>query len=106
MLFDLAFRTQWKDIKEKRQKAAISNNKKENQKRKPHTYAVGDKILLDRGEIQRKLIPKREGPFQVVRVYDNGTLKIRKGIYTQRYEYLFDGVYLSTGTLKSTVEAK
>jgi pyruvate kinase len=46
--------------------------------------SMNDQVLLDRGILQRKLIPKRDGPYQVVRVYSNGTLKIRKGIYVQR----------------------
>jgi hypothetical protein len=53
-------------------------------KRVKHEYKVNDQVLLDRGILQRKLIPKREGPYQVVRVYSNGTLKIRNGIYVQR----------------------
>ena len=58
--------------------------KRENSKRTKYEYNVGDKVLLDRGEIQRKLIPKRTGPYEIVRIYDNGTIKIRKGIYVQR----------------------
>jgi hypothetical protein len=36
------------------------------------------------GVIQWKLNPKRDGPYQVVQVYPNGTLNLRKGIYVQR----------------------
>ena len=85
MLFDLSFKTKWKSIKEKRQTAIEHNNERENSKRTKYEYKVGDKVLLERGEsVQRKLIPKRTGPYSIVRIYDNGTLKIRKGNYVQR----------------------
>ena len=84
MLFDLSFTTEYKEIKKRKQEASDANTHKENSKRIKHEYKVNDQVLLDRGILQRKLIPKREGPYQVVRVYSNGTLKIRKGIYVQR----------------------
>jgi hypothetical protein len=84
MLFDLSFTTEYKEIKKRKQEASDANTHKENSKRIKHEYKVNDQVLLDRGILQRKLIPKRDGPYQVVRVYSNGTLKIRKGIYVQR----------------------
>ncbi len=84
MLFDLSFTTEYKEIKKRKQEASDANTHKENSKRVKHDYKVNDQVLLDRGVLQRKLNPKRDGPYQVVRVYSNGTLKIRKGIYVQR----------------------
>jgi hypothetical protein len=84
MIYDLSFKAKWSDIKRKRQEASERNNRRENARRRDHTFRVNDLILLDRGETQRKLEPKRTGPYQVVRVYDNGTVKIRKENYTQR----------------------
>jgi hypothetical protein len=66
-----------------------ANTHKENSKRVKHEYKVNDQVLLDRGILQRKLSPKRDGPYQIVQVYSIGTLKIRErylctaGIYTQ-----------------------
>jgi hypothetical protein len=45
---------------------------------------VNDLILFNCGTLQRNLIPKRDGPYQPIRVYSNGTLKICKGIYVQQ----------------------
>jgi hypothetical protein len=56
----------------------------ENNTRMKYNYEVDDLILLDCGTLQRKLVPKRNGPSQVIRVYSNGILKIRMGIYVQR----------------------
>jgi hypothetical protein len=84
MLFDLSFTTNFKDLINKKQKASDLNVDRENNKRIKYDYKINDLILLDRGTLQRKLVPKRDGPYQVIRVYSNGTLKIRKGIYVQR----------------------
>ena len=84
MLFDLSFRAKWKEIRDKRNIASQNNVQRENKTRKVHYYKVGDKVLVENDTIQRKLMPKRDGPFSVVRVYSNGTIKIRKGFYTQR----------------------
>jgi hypothetical protein len=84
MLFDLSFTTEYKEIRKRKQEASDANTHKENSKRVKNEYKVNDQVLLDRGVLQRKLNPKRDGPYQVVQVFSNGTLKIRKGIYVQR----------------------
>jgi hypothetical protein len=84
MLFDLSFTTEYKEIKKRKQEASDTNTHEEHSKRVKHEYKVNDQVLFDRGILQRKLSPKRDGPYQIVRVYSNGTLKIRKGIYVQR----------------------
>jgi pyruvate kinase len=84
MLFDLSFTTNYNQLKNIKQKASDLNVDHENTKRIKNDYKVNDLIFLDRGKLQKKLVPKRDGPYQVIRVYSNGTLKIRKGIYVQR----------------------
>jgi hypothetical protein len=84
MLFDLSFTTNYSGLQNKKQKASDLNLDRENTKRIKYDYKVNDLILLDCGTLQRKLVPKRDGPYQVIRVYSKGTLKIRKGIYVQR----------------------
>ena len=84
MLYDLSFTRPWDSAKRKRQDAIEKSNIRENKKRIKYTYKEGDRILLDRGILQRKLSPLRDGPYDVVRVYPNGTLQIKKGVYTQR----------------------
>jgi cation transport regulator ChaB len=79
MLFDLSFTTEYKEIKKRKEEASDANTHKENSKQVKHEYKVNDQILL-----QKKLSTKRDGLYQVVQVYSNGTLKIRKGIYVQR----------------------
>jgi len=80
MLFDLSFKANWKDIKERKRTRIEDSNKRENSKRIRHTYNVGDLVSKDRNQLQPKLHRPRDGPYTVEKVYTNGTLKIRKGI--------------------------
>jgi hypothetical protein len=48
-----------------------------------YSYKVNDLILLDCGTLHRKLVPKGDGPYQIIIVYLNDILKIYKGIYVQ-----------------------
>ena len=84
MIFDTKFKEKWSTLREKKRAAITQNNERENSKRVRHTYKVNDMVLVSNDEIQRKLMPFRQGPYKVVRVYSNGTLKLQKGIYTQR----------------------
>jgi hypothetical protein len=45
----------------------------------PHNYKVGDKVSKMRPGIQPKLSSKRDGPYDVIAVYDNSTIQIRSG---------------------------
>ena len=62
----------------------VENNQQENAKRIVHEYKVGDKVSKTRPGIQRKLRRKRDGPFVVTKVYNNGTLAILRGAVTER----------------------
>jgi hypothetical protein len=78
MFLDLSFTTNYSELKNKKQKASDLNVDRESTKRIKYDYKVNDLILLHRGTLQGKLFPKRDGLYQVIRVYSNGTLEIRK----------------------------
>ena len=78
MLFDLSYAADWDEIKAKKERSIQVNNERENRKRKAHTFHAGDQILLKRGKRQPKLNPLRDGPYSIVKVYTNGTVKISK----------------------------
>ena len=78
-ILDTVFQANWKYIHDRKQAIICKNNQYENSKRIPHTYQVGDKVLLDLGDIKTKFDPKYEGPYQVVQVNNNGTVRICKG---------------------------
>ena len=83
MLFDLSFTRDWNVTKKKRQRVIEHNNKRENSKQTRYQFQPNNNVLLERNLLQQKLYPKRDGPYDVVRVYPNGTLKLHKGIVTQ-----------------------
>ena len=64
--FDLSFTTNFKDLINKKQKASDLNIDRENNKRVKYDYKINELILLDRGTLQQKLVPKRDGPYQVI----------------------------------------
>ena len=84
MLFDLAFKANWQEIKERKKARIIESNKRENSKRIRHTYKIGDLVTKDRNQLQPKLHRPRDGPYTVEKVYNNGVLKIRKGIVSEK----------------------
>ena len=84
MLFDLSCRIDWEAYRQKKQERVRHYNARENKKRVPWTYKVGDLVFKERDKLQRKLKLKRDGPFRVVKVYTNGTIQIQDGVLTER----------------------
>ena len=74
----------WSYIQERRQNEINRNNRRENKTRIEHTYRVGDRVLLERPGILRKMSTPRTGPHKVEAVYTNGTIRIRKGVVSER----------------------
>ena len=56
----------------------ITNNEKENKTRQHHTYKVGDRVLMYNNQAQ-KYESIRNGPYTVLKVNTNGTLRIQRG---------------------------
>ena len=75
----------WKFITDRKQKLININNKRENSKRIPLTYAVGDMVMLKGDQRLKYGSEAYEGPYPIVKVYDNGTVRIRKGAITDTY---------------------
>ena len=89
MILPIKCRADWEAIRFRRQKEIDRNNKKENKRRVKHTYNVGDKVLITKEGILRKMTTPREGPLIVSKVYNNGTVEVqkklsKKGKSTQR----------------------
>ena len=49
-----------------------------------HVYQIGDQVLLNRDVIQRKLLPKRDGPYRIQKVYSNSLVKLQLDNVTQK----------------------
>lgn len=84
----------WNYIQQRKQKVAADNNRRENSRRTPHKYEVGDEVWKIKashsgGGMTATLEKAVEGPYPITKVGDNGTVtikrKVRKGA---KYETL------------------
>ena len=81
MIFNFQLRVDWENVARKRNKLATIGNERENSKRKEHTYAVDDKVLIVRRKYERTAkiaTAPTEGPFEIVKIYRNGTVQIER----------------------------
>jgi hypothetical protein len=77
-LLNVSFQADCDYIKERKQNRILQNNKRENAKRIPHTYNVGDQVMV-KEDPHRKLEGARfSGPYTVNQVYDNRTVQLSK----------------------------
>jgi hypothetical protein len=61
----------------KRKRQLIEKNyEAENAKQIPHTYNIGDKVLIKRGT-ENKYEAPYEGPYTITKVNDNGTVPLK-----------------------------
>ena len=77
MVLNMKHVANWDAITQAKRKMILKNNKRENSKRIPHTYKVGDEVLLD--EPAFKYETNHSGPYTLRNVYNNGTVSIKKG---------------------------
>ena len=84
MLFNIPYIPNWENIRAQKQLLTNKNTIKENKKRISHDYKVNDNILIYRDGIFRKLDGPFLGPYKIIEVYTNGTVRIRRGIVTER----------------------
>ena len=78
MLLPIQHIADWALINERKQQEINKNNERENRKRISHTYAEGDKVLLEIPKRQRKHQKQRDGPYTIEKVNTNGTIRIRR----------------------------
>jgi hypothetical protein len=84
MLFDIPYVADWNVIGRRRQDQVESTNRRKNKFRVPHDYAIGDKILIKKDGILRKAESKYEGPYTIIQVHCNGTVRIQRGSIAER----------------------
>jgi hypothetical protein len=75
MILNVKPEANWEYIHVWRQNIIIKNNKAENAKRIPHTYNIGDRVLLKRGT-ENKYERSYQGPFTITQVNENGTVQM------------------------------
>lgn len=81
-ILNVSFEADWQYIKQRKQHRILQNNKRENDKRLPHTYSVGDKVRVLQDYNRKYGKDEYSGPWTVSRVNDNGTLKLKRDATT------------------------
>ena len=84
------FEADWQYIKDRKQRLIIQNNKRENSRRTPHTYNVGDLVRVRQDPNRKFGADQFRGPYTIVQVYDNGTARLEHttangGVVTQTW---------------------
>ena len=86
MLSNLKFVPDWEAISLRQQKDVDRNNSKENTVRRiNHDYQVGDKVIITNNDIHRDLNCPTKGPYPIVQVYSNSTVRVQNGAVTKRF---------------------
>jgi transposase InsO family protein len=75
MILNVKHEANWEYIRARKQNIILKNNKAENAKRIPHTYNVGDKVLIKRGT-ENKYETPYQGPYSITQVNENGTVRM------------------------------
>jgi hypothetical protein len=78
-MLNVGFEADWQYIKDRKQKLIRQNNERENRKRVPHEYKVGDKVLVHQDPQRKHGSDRYKGPYTISQVYDNGTVKLLQG---------------------------
>ena len=78
-LLKTKFEADWSLIRAHKQKLIRKNNERENKKRVPHTYHVGDKVLLKTAWTAKFDGTPYSGPYTIRRVNTNGTVVLKQG---------------------------
>ena len=75
----MEFQANWNAILARKQACINENNVRENNERIPHTYNVGDRILIKNDPNRKFGTNAYAGPYLVTEVRNNGTIRYRKG---------------------------
>ena len=76
-IHNVRFEANWQYIKERRQRLIQHNNDRENAKRVPYEWKVGDTVMIEQYQHRKYGQPRFKGPYVIDRVNDNGTVRLR-----------------------------
>ena len=81
-MLNIPFEADWQMIRKRKQDRIRENNVRENSKRKPHTYQIGDRVLIYADARDKLSTTPYQGPYEVRQVNTNGTVRLRMGAVT------------------------
>ena len=76
-IINTKFIADWDYIRQRKQNIIHNNNERENAKRIPHTYQIGDKIMPKKYNQHKYGSPEYKGPYAITTVNDNGAVRIQ-----------------------------
>jgi hypothetical protein len=98
MIFNIKHAANWEFIQKRKQQLIEKNNDAENAKHIPHTYNIGDKVLIRRGT-ENKYEAPNEGPYYITKVSDNGTVCLKVNNVEDTYNIWRLTPYLGTESI-------
>ena len=87
MLLDMTYETDWEALRIKQQNKINKSNIRENLRRYKYDYEIGDKIVIKRDvndDIIRAMDYVNAGPYDINKVYTNGTIRMQRGNNSER----------------------
>ena len=85
MILHQEIQVNWNTIQNYRENKAQIDNNWENNKRRDYVYEVGTKCWIVKNKFERdhKLDKPAEGPFEILKVYQNGTVRLNRNRYEE-----------------------
>ena len=77
-MHNIRFEADWQFIKDRKQHLIRQNNRRENKKRIPHTYQIGDTVAVKADPNRKYDGDQYNGPFVIRRINDNGTVRLEQ----------------------------
>ena len=102
IIFNIQHVANWEFIRQNKQRRIDKNNKAENAKRIDHQYKEGDLVLLLRGTENKYEAPYK-GPYCILQVYDNGTVRLQVGAVKDTVNLRRLRLYTSAPTKMDTI---
>ena len=85
MLFDIPYLADWNQIGKRRQTLVDQSCAKTNKRRIDFDYAIGQKVLLTKDGIPRKMEDKNNSPFVITQLHCNVTVRIQCGTISEQF---------------------
>ena len=83
----VSFEADWSYIANRKQRLIVQNNKRENAKRIPYDYSVGDSVRIVHDPHRKHGDDVTKGPFVITKVNDNGTVQLRMELPSGNAKY-------------------
>jgi len=78
-MLNIKFQADWQLIRQLKQAKIHQNNLRENKKRIPHQYKIGDKVLYQVQTKAKYASNPYKGPYEITKVNNNGTVQLHMG---------------------------